>query len=117
MHLKLEWLLIIFTYLLLIPQSQYSSQNSEYPEVLKELYERSQKFLLQTEPQFLQENPLQQLRKQCLELFQKVPNNDHNKQYSKIFMNILMKLVEVCYLLPLAIVNDIDISMKMRRIR
>ncbi|TGZ65912.1 hypothetical protein CRM22_005642 [Opisthorchis felineus] len=72
-----------------------SSTDKELPDLIHSLCERIQKFLSSTEPQILQESPIQQLRRISLEILQKVPNGDHVRPYARSILSLLFKLVEV----------------------
>ncbi|KAA3675126.1 transformation/transcription domain-associated protein, partial [Paragonimus westermani] len=66
----------------------------EMHDLTHNVYERIQKFMTSTEPQNLQESPLHQLRRICLEIFQKMPNGDHLRPYARLILALLFKLVE-----------------------
>ncbi|KER19355.1 hypothetical protein T265_11848 [Opisthorchis viverrini] len=86
----LEVLILIFSMYF-----QSSSTDKEFPDLIHSVCERIQKFLSSTEPQILQESPIQQLRRICLEILQKVPNGDHVRPYARSILSLLFKLVEV----------------------
>ncbi|KAF7233556.1 hypothetical protein EG68_10469 [Paragonimus skrjabini miyazakii] len=67
----------------------------EIHDLTHNVYEKIQRFMTSTEPQNLQESPLQQLRRMCLEIFQKMPNGDHLRPYARLILALLFKLVEV----------------------
>ena len=63
------------------------------PQLLKEAISKFMIVLNETEPQFIAESTIQQLRKTILELMQRIPANDQ-KSYSKDIIVSIYRLVE-----------------------
>ena len=64
-----------------------------YPQLLEDAINKFIKVLNDTEPQFIAESTIQQLRKTILEIMQRIPVNDH-KTYTKDIIVLIYKLVE-----------------------
>ena len=63
------------------------------PQLLKDAINKFITVLNETEPQFIAESTIQQLRKTILELMQRIPANDQ-KSYTKDILISIYRLVE-----------------------
>nr|XP_018666778.1 transformation/transcription domain-associated protein isoform X1 [Ciona intestinalis]XP_018666779.1 transformation/transcription domain-associated protein isoform X2 [Ciona intestinalis] len=71
------------------------AQSPKYSEFLSKCVINFIKLLQDGEPQFISENPSQQLRKLVLDILHRIPTNDHLRPHVKNILNLCFQLLEV----------------------
>lgn len=74
---------------------QIIMNSSEYPQFLKHSIPIFLKILEKTEPQFISDHNIQQVRKHILEMIHRLPTNERLRSYVPLILSLTLKLLEI----------------------
>lgn len=82
-------------FLLNFSMLQIIMNSSEYPQFLKHSIPIFLKILEKTEPQFISDHNIQQVRKHILEMIHRLPTNERLRSYVPLILSLTLKLLEI----------------------